>query len=230
MSKIEQSIEVDAPVRVVYDQWTQFEEFPRFMEGVESVRQLDDTRLHWVAEVGGKRKEWDARIVEQVPDRRISWMATGGAANGGTVTFESLDASRTRITLVMEIAPEGVTENVGDALGVPDRRVKGDLERFREFLESRGSATGGWRGEVHGGQVRGERELAGTGTMGTAGYGDVDPSGTSTGTGGYGTGSGLGSTSGPGSGYGTGTGSGSGSDYGSPGDVPRRRGEDVEDV
>jgi uncharacterized membrane protein len=148
MSTIVESIDVQVPVRTAYNQWTQFEEFPEFMEGVERVDQLDDTRLHWVAKVGGKQKEWDAKITEQTPDERVAWTATSGAENGGVVTFHRIDDSTTRVTVQMDIEPEGVVENVGDAVGVPERRVKGDLERFKEFIESRGGETGAWRGEV----------------------------------------------------------------------------------
>jgi len=148
MSKIEKSIEVDVPVRVAYDQWTQFEEFPRFMDGVESVKQTDDTHLHWVAKVGGIRKEWDAEITQQEPDQRIAWNATNGAENGGAVDFHRLDDSRTRINLTMDIDPDGVIESVGDAVGVPDRAIAGDLERFKAFIEERSQATGAWRGSV----------------------------------------------------------------------------------
>ncbi|HET7725702.1 MAG TPA: SRPBCC family protein [Candidatus Limnocylindrales bacterium] len=155
MSKVEQSIDVDVPVRVAYDQWTQFEEFPRFMEGVESVRQIDDTHLHWVAEIGGKRKEWDAEITQQEPDQRVAWTATSGARNAGSVDFHRLDDHRTRVTLTMDIDPEGVVENIGDAVGVPDATVRRDLERFKEFIESRGTATGAWRGTVEQGDVTG---------------------------------------------------------------------------
>jgi len=155
MSRIEQSIDVNVPVRVAYDQWTQFEEFPRFMEGVESVRQTDDTHLHWVAEVGGKRKEWDAEITQQEPDQRVAWTSITGARNGGAVDFHRIDDNTTRVTLTMDVEPEGVVENVGSAVGVPERTVKGDLERFKEFIESRGSATGAWRGTVEQGDVTG---------------------------------------------------------------------------
>jgi uncharacterized membrane protein len=146
--RIEQSIDVDVPVRTAYDQWTQFEEFPRFMEGVEQVTQLDDRRLHWVAEIAGKRKEWDAEITEQTPDQRVAWTSTNGARNGGVVTFHRLDDRKTRIMVQMDVEPEGVVEAVGTALGVAERRVKGDMERFKEFIESRGQETGAWRGEI----------------------------------------------------------------------------------
>ena len=157
MSKIEHSIDVDVPVREAYNQWTQFEEFPRFMEGVESVRQLGDTKLHWVAEIAGRRQEWDAEITEQTPDQRVAWTSTTGDRNAGAVDFHRLDDNRTRITLTMDIEPSGVVEKVGDALGVPSGHVKGDLERFKEFIEARGTATGGWRGEVVQDDVTGDR-------------------------------------------------------------------------
>lgn len=148
MERIEKSIEVSCPVRTVYNQWTQFEEFPRFMEGVKSVKQIDDTHLRWVAEVAGVEKEWDAAITEQRPDERVAWRATSGAENAGVVTFHRIDDETTRVTLQLDAEPEGVVENVGTALGFLERRVKGDLERFKEFIESRGAETGAWRGDV----------------------------------------------------------------------------------
>ena len=148
MSSIEQSVEVEVPVRTAYNQWTQFEEFPRFMEGVESVRQLDDTHLHWIAEVAGVRREWNAEITEQTPDQRIAWRSVDGAPNAGVVTFHSLGDGRTRVMLQLEHEPEGITEKVGDMIGVLRMRTKGDLERFKEFIESRGASTGAWRGSV----------------------------------------------------------------------------------
>ncbi len=148
MSKIEQSVEVEVPVRVAYDQWTQFEEFPKFMQGVESVEQIDDTHLHWVAKVAGVRKEWDAEITQQEPDQRIAWTATSGAGNGGAVDFHRIDDRLTRVNLTMDIEPDGLVETVGDAVGVPDRMVSGDLDRFKEFIEERAAATGEWRGTV----------------------------------------------------------------------------------
>ena len=155
MSKIEKSIDVHVPVRVAYDQWTQFEEFPRFMDAVESVKQIDDTHLHWVAKVGGVRKEWDAEITQQEPDQRVAWNSTSGADNAGSVDFHRIDDEKTRITLTMDVDPEGVVENVGDAVGVPDRQVSGDLDRFKEFIEARSDATGGWRGTVEQNDVTG---------------------------------------------------------------------------
>jgi uncharacterized membrane protein len=152
MARVEESIEVNVPVSTAYNQWTQFEEFPEFMEGVESVKQIDDTHLRWVAEIGGKRHEWTAEIVEQKPDKMVAWRALEGHDNSGTVTFEPLDQNRTRINVVMEHETEGLTETLGSALGADSRRVKGDLERFKELVESRGAETGAWRGEVEQGQ------------------------------------------------------------------------------
>ena len=148
MSTIEKSIEVNVPVRTAYNQWTQFEEFPRFMEGVKEVTQLDDTRLHWKAAIAGQEKEWDAEITEQTPDQRIAWTSRGGAINGGVVTFHRLSDARSKVMLQLEYAPQGVAENVGDALGVVSLRVQGDLQRFKEFIETRGRETGAWRGQV----------------------------------------------------------------------------------
>jgi uncharacterized membrane protein len=155
MSTIEQSVEVGVPVRTAYNQWTQFEEFPRFMEGVEKVIQLDDKRLHWVAEVGGKHKEWDAEITEQRPDERIAWRSTDGPWSAGVVTFHYLDENRCRIMLQMEVEPGTLMERFGDALGILERRVKGDMDRFKEFIETRGAETGAWRGEIRQGGVDG---------------------------------------------------------------------------
>jgi len=148
MATVEKSIEVHVPVSTAYNQWTQFETFPQFMEGVEAVRQMDDTHLHWKARVAGREKEWDAEISEQVPDQRIAWHAVDGSHNAGAVTFHRIDDATTRIMLQLEAEPSGIVEKVGDALGMPDRQVDKDLERFREFIESRGQETGGWRGEV----------------------------------------------------------------------------------
>lgn len=151
--RIESSVECDVPVRVAYNQWTQFESFPQFMEGVEQVEQLEDTRLHWVARIGGKRVEWDARIVGQEPDRLISWASTSGRVNNGAVHFEPLGAGRCLVRLVMTYEPEGATETLGDWLGLVKLRVNGDLKRFKEFVESRRVETGAWRGKVEGGKV-----------------------------------------------------------------------------
>ncbi len=149
MSTIEKTLTVDVPVSTAYDQWTQFETFPRFMEGVEEVRQLDDTHLHWRAEIAGVRREWDAEIVDQTPDERITWRALDGAKNDGTVSFAPDEIGRsTRVTLRMEFEPEGLVEKAGDLLNIVDRRTEGDLERFKQFIETRGGETGAWRGEV----------------------------------------------------------------------------------
>ena len=148
MSSIEQHIDVNVPVHTAYNQWTQFEEFPEFMKGVRAVEQLDDRRLRWRAEVGGKEKTWEAEISEQIPDTRIAWHSTSGAKNAGVVTFHRLDDTTTRVMLQMEYDPEGLVENVGDALGAARTRVKGDLERYKQFIESRGRETGAWRGEI----------------------------------------------------------------------------------
>ena len=148
MGAVEHQVDVGLPVRTVYNQWTQFEEFPRFMEGVKSVRQIDDTHLHWSAEIAGKDEEWDSEITEQRPDERVAWKSTSGPQHAGVATFHRLDDDTTRVTLQMDVEPEGVVESVGTALGFLDRRVKGDLERFKEFIEGRGTETGAWRGEV----------------------------------------------------------------------------------
>jgi uncharacterized membrane protein len=154
MSTIDKAIEVNVPVSTAYNQWTQFEDFPKFMEGVEEVRQLDDTHQHWCANIGGKRKEWDAVITEQVPDQRIAWQSTSGAPNGGVVTFHRIDDNTTNIMLQVEYDPQGIAENVADAVGIVSSRVEGDLERFKDFIESRGQETGAWRGQVQQGQPR----------------------------------------------------------------------------
>jgi uncharacterized membrane protein len=148
VAKIEKSVEVNVPTRTAYDQWTQFEEFPSFMEGVESVHQLDERRLHWRAEIGGKTLEWDAEITEQIPDKRIAWRSTSGAPNAGAVAFFRLSDQSCRITLQLDYDPEGVVENLGDWLGVTSRRVEGDLERFKKFIEERGVETGAYRGTI----------------------------------------------------------------------------------
>jgi uncharacterized membrane protein len=148
MSKILEAIDVAVPVRTAYDQWTQFETFPSFMEGVTSVKQLDDSTVHWVAQIAGKRKEWDAKITEQTPDQRIAWTATEGAHNAGVVTFHHIDDGHSRVTLQLDVDPEGPVETVGDALGLVKGRVKGDMERFKDFIEKRGTESGAWRGRI----------------------------------------------------------------------------------
>src|SRR5688572_4344477 len=147
--KVEKQIKVNVPVSTAYNQWTQFAEFPRFMEGVKQVEQLSDERLHWVAEVGGKQKDWTARITRQVPDEVLAWVQEGGATNNGTVIFKPLDEGSTEIELHIEFTPEDFQEQVGGAMGFVDRRVAADLDRFKEFIENRGAETGAWRGEIH---------------------------------------------------------------------------------
>jgi uncharacterized membrane protein len=148
MGTVEESIEVAVPLRTAYDQWTQFEEFPQFMEGVKEVRQLDDTHLHWIVELGGRRHEWDAVVTEQKPDERIAWRNTEGKENAGVVTFHRIDDTHTKLMVQLDFVPEGIVEKLGDAMGAPDRRVGGDLQRFKEMIEDRGQATGAWRGQV----------------------------------------------------------------------------------
>ncbi|MGH2808916.1 MAG: SRPBCC family protein [Actinomycetota bacterium] len=148
MSTIERSIEVEVPVSTAYNQWTQFEDFPHFMDGVKEVKQLDDTTLHWKAEIAGKAREWDAKITEQEPDQRIAWTDIGGATNAGVVTFHRIDDNKTKVMLQIEYEPDDAIEKVGDALGAVNIRTKGDLERFKRFIESRGEETGAWRGRV----------------------------------------------------------------------------------
>ena len=155
METIEQSIEVEAPLSTVYNQWTQFGDFPEFMEGVEEVRQLGNRHLHWVAHVAGHRHVWDAEIYEQVPDQRIAWRSISGTPNEGEVQFEPVSGSRTRVQIRIKYQPQGALEKIGDALGVASARVKGDLKRFKEFIEARGTPTGAWRGEIHGTETRG---------------------------------------------------------------------------
>ena len=149
MSTIIKSIEVDVPVRIAYDQWTQFEEFPRFMEGVERVEQLGDDTVRWTARIGGVERSWTAEITDQEPDRRVAWRSTEGAMNAGVVTFDVVADERCRITLQLDVEPSGAVEKVGDALGLVERQADGDLRRFKEFIEMRREPTGAWRGEVH---------------------------------------------------------------------------------
>ncbi|HYC57739.1 MAG TPA: SRPBCC family protein [Candidatus Binatia bacterium] len=147
-SSIVETIDIAVPVRTAYNQWTQFEEFPQFMQGVEFVKQLDDANLHWCAEIGGKHKEWKAKITEQIPDKRIAWTSTEGAHNAGVVTFHRLSDDTCRVTLQLEYQPEGALEAVGDAIGLMTWNTRENLERFKEFIESRGEETGAYRGEI----------------------------------------------------------------------------------
>ena len=148
MSTVEESIDVSVPVRTAYNQWTQFEEFPKFMEGVEEIRQIDDTRTHWKTKIAGVEREFDAEITEQHPDHRVAWRSTDGAEHAGVVTFHRLDDDTTRVMVQLDTEPEGLVEQAGDKLGVVKRRVKGDLGRFKELIEARGTESGAWRGEV----------------------------------------------------------------------------------
>jgi uncharacterized membrane protein len=149
MATVEKSIEVDRPVTTVYNQWTQFETFPEFMQGVESVQQLDEKRLHWKADIGFVEREWDAEITEQVPDQVIAWRSIGDVRNDGYVSFQPLPGDRSKIILRIDYDPDGLIEKAGEKLGIVEQRVEGDLERFKEFIESRGPETGAWRGEIH---------------------------------------------------------------------------------
>ena len=148
MSTVEKSIDVDVPVRTAYDQWTQFESFPQFMEGVDRIDQTSGTRTHWVTSIGGVKREFDAEITEQHPDERVAWTSVDGPKQAGVVTFYRLDEGRTRVMLQMDFEPEGFVENVGDKLGLVGRRAEGDLERFKKFIEERGVQTGAWRDEI----------------------------------------------------------------------------------
>jgi uncharacterized membrane protein len=148
MSTVEESIDVSVPVSTAYNQWTQFEEFPQFMEGVEEIRQIDDTHTHWRTKIAGVEREFDAEITEQHPDHRVAWRSTGGTDHAGVVTFHRIDDTTTRVMVQLDTEPEGIVEQAGDKLGLVKRRVKGDLGRFKELIESRGAESGAWRGEV----------------------------------------------------------------------------------
>jgi uncharacterized membrane protein len=148
-TKVEESLLVNVPVDTAYNQWTQFEDFPQFMSGVESVKQLSDDRLEWIAKIAGVRRQWQTKILEQVPDRKIAWAAAEGATNAGAVTFEDIGGGQTRVNLTLEYEPEGLIENVGDKLNIVENRAEADLERFKEFIESERYATGAWRGSVN---------------------------------------------------------------------------------
>jgi uncharacterized protein YndB with AHSA1/START domain len=149
-TKVEKSVVVDVPVETAYNQWTQFEEFPYFMGGISEVRQLDDMTLHWVAEIGGVKREWKARILEQVPNQKVAWAATEGATNAGAVFFSPAGGAQTTVRLELEYEPEGLVEKVGDKVGIVERRAEADLEKFKSFIEDEGYASGAWRGTVPG--------------------------------------------------------------------------------
>ena len=175
-SKVEKSIEVEAPLQRVYNQWTQFEQFPQFMAGVEQVKQLNDTTLHWIAKIAGVKREWDAAILEQVPDRKVAWAATTGTTNAGSVYFESLGTNRTGVRLVLEYDPEGFVEKVGNWLNIVSRQAQNDLEKFKEFIEDSESETGAWRGIVSRddaedgpGSAEGDTTATGTESTGSTG-------------------------------------------------------------
>jgi uncharacterized membrane protein len=152
MASITESIDVRVPVPTAYNQWTQFEDFPRFMDGVQSVEQLDDGHLRWVAKIGGKQQSWTAEITEQRPDERVAWKTLAGHGNSGVVTFDRLGPAETRVTVQMEHETEGLLEQLGAALGLDGRQVLEDLERFQDLVESHGVESGAWRGEVEGGE------------------------------------------------------------------------------
>jgi uncharacterized protein YndB with AHSA1/START domain len=173
-TKVEKSVLVNVPVSTAYNQWTQFEDFPRFMGGVKSVKQLEDDRLEWVAEIAGVRRQWTARILEQVPDRKVAWAATEGATNAGAVTFEDVGGSQTSVHLTLEYEPEGLVEKVGDKLNIVENQAEADLDRFKAFIEAEGYATGAWRGSVNKGTAVGTPGLAeASGSRGDAGKAGV---------------------------------------------------------
>lgn len=183
MSTVKEAVDVEVPVHTAYNQWTQFEEFPRFMEGVEEVRQLDDRHNHWTTKIGGVRREFDTEIVDQLPDDRITWRSVGGdTEQRGSVRFERLDDTHTRVELTMDVEPSGMAEKGADALGIIDRRVKGDMRRFKDYIEERGGETGAWRGRIRPGEP-GDPGTPGTpgpsgspgGTPGTPGPGTPGP-------------------------------------------------------
>jgi uncharacterized membrane protein len=150
VSTVTEHVDVDVPVRTAYNQWTQFEEFPQFMEGVREIRQLDATHTHWKTEIAGVKREFDAEITEQLPDERVAWKSIEGEKQAGVVTFHRLDDTHTRVTVQMDYDPQGLMESAGDKLGVVDRRVRGDLKRFKEHIERRGGMeSGAWRGEIN---------------------------------------------------------------------------------
>jgi uncharacterized membrane protein len=148
-TKVEKTIDVAVPVSTAYNQWTQFAEFPQFMGGVEEVQQLNDRTLHWIAKIGGVRREWDATILEQTPDQKIAWAATSGATNAGAVYFQPLGPDRTAVRLSLEYEPEGLMEKIGDFMNIVEKQAEKDLEKFKEFIESRGAETGAWRDSVN---------------------------------------------------------------------------------
>ncbi|HWI56591.1 MAG TPA: SRPBCC family protein [Bacillota bacterium] len=166
METVEKTIEVEAPLTQVYNQWTLFEQFPEFMEGVEEVQQLDNGQLHWVAEIAGRKKEWNAEIIEQVPEQRIAWRSTSGVTNAGVVCFRPRDHEHTLVTLQLDFEPEGALERAGDFAGALSRRIEGDLKRFRDFIQQRATEPDVWHGEIRGGKIRPARNYGSTGKSG----------------------------------------------------------------
>lgn len=147
-SAVVETIEINVPVRTAYNQWTQFEDFPQFMASVKEIRQLDDKHLRWKANVAGEDKEWDVEITEQIPDKRIAWQSTTGVPNGGVATFHKISDNTCRVTVQMDYQPEGALEKVGDAFGAVRMELRGNLQKFKEMLESRGKESGSWRGSI----------------------------------------------------------------------------------
>jgi uncharacterized membrane protein len=149
VSTVTEFVDVDVPVRTAYNQWTQFEDFPQFMDGVNEIRQLDATHTHWKTEIGGVKREFDAEITEQLPDERVAWKSTEGEQQAGVVTFHRLDDTHTRVTVQMDYDPQGLVEKAGSAIGAVGHRVKGDLRRFKDYIEQRGGVeSGAWRGQI----------------------------------------------------------------------------------
>jgi uncharacterized membrane protein len=149
MSQVQESVDVDVPIRTAYDQWTQFESFPQFMDGVESITQVDDTHSHWVTNVAGVKREFDTEVTEQHPDERVAWTSTGGdTKHAGVVTFHRLADAQTRVMIQIDWEPEGFVEKAGSAVGVDSHQVKADAKRFKKFIEERGAETGAWRADV----------------------------------------------------------------------------------
>ncbi|PFG39958.1 polyketide cyclase/dehydrase/lipid transport protein [Georgenia soli] len=177
-TKVHKTVQVDVPITTVYNQWTQFEDFPHFMGGVEKVTQLTDASLEWVAQIAGVKRTWKARIVEQVPDTRVAWAASEGATNAGTVEFRDLGDGRTEVSLTLEFEPEGVVEKAGDTLGIVERQAESDLKKFKEFIEDEGYATGAWRGTIGAGGSAGTGGTMGAGgSVGTTGVGGTGTTG-----------------------------------------------------
>jgi uncharacterized membrane protein len=156
LPKVQDSIEVQVPVQQAYNQWTQFEEFPKFMDGIQSVRQLDDTHVEWVAEIRGESRQWTTEITDQWPDEKVAWKTVGGEVkNDGVVTFEQVGDYQTRVNVEMDVESKSTPENVaGGLLGIVKDQVHGDLERFKQLIENRGKETGAWRGEVQEGETK----------------------------------------------------------------------------